>query len=190
MPVCLPDAFGPSKDQVWRKKLYSPVSLVMSDSNSLRSLPLPIPLATTDFAEQCTMPLRSVQPFVVSHIESVSDNSPSFRRSIASNLISLKSGLLPVRITASRQSSAPRELPIKRVNCDQAPYPPDGQTREWWHRLKNAFGTASSAFVEASLHQLIAAARLPNSGIERQLGVHRGRQAPRRGYRNPGLICE
>ena len=45
------------------------------------------------------------------------------------------------------------------------PYQPDGQTREWWHRLKNAFGTASSAFVEASLHQLIAAARLPNSGI-------------------------
>jgi pimeloyl-ACP methyl ester carboxylesterase len=30
--------------------------------------------------------------------------------------------------------------------------------------LKNAFGTSSSAFVEASLHQLIAAARLPNSG--------------------------
>jgi hypothetical protein len=50
--------------------------------------------------------------------------------------------------------------------CDQAiPYPPDGQTREWWHRLKNAFGTASSAFVAASLQQLIAAARLPNSGI-------------------------
>jgi hypothetical protein len=30
-----------------------------------------------------------------------------------------------------------------------------------WHRLKNAFGTSSSAFVEASLYQLIAAARLP-----------------------------
>ena len=28
-----------------------------------------------------------------------------------------------------------------------------------------AFGTTSSAFVQASLHQLIAAARLPNSGI-------------------------
>ena len=57
-------------------------------------------------------------------------------------------------------------MKLKRVNCDQAiPYPPDGQTREWWQRLKNAFGTTSSAFVEASLHQLIAAARLPNSGI-------------------------
>ena len=61
---------------------------------------------------------------------------------------------------------APVRVRLKRVNCDQAiPYPPDGQTREWWQRLKNAFGTASSAFVAASLQQLIAAARLPNSGI-------------------------
>ena len=35
----------------------------------------------------------------------------------------------------------------------------------WWQRLKKALGTSSSAFVEASLYQLIAAARLPNSGI-------------------------
>jgi hypothetical protein len=28
-------------------------------------------------------------------------------------------------------------------------------SREWWQRLKNAFGTASSAFVQASLYQLI-----------------------------------
>ena len=34
-----------------------------------------------------------------------------------------------------------------------------------WRRLKNAMGTSSSAFVAASLQQLIAAARLPNSGI-------------------------
>ncbi|MGH8513174.1 MAG: hypothetical protein ACREV8_04400 [Gammaproteobacteria bacterium] len=31
--------------------------------------------------------------------------------------------------------------------------------------MKNAFGTASSAFVDASLQQLIAAARLPFDGI-------------------------
>ena len=67
---------------------------------------------------------------------------------------------------ASGKVPAPVRVRLKRVNCDQAiPYPPDGQTREWWHRLKNAFGTASSAFVGASLQQLIAAARLPNSGI-------------------------
>ena len=61
---------------------------------------------------------------------------------------------------ASGKVPAPVRVRLKRVNCDQAiPYPPDGQTREWWHRLKNAFGTTSSAFVEASLYQLIAAAR-------------------------------
>jgi hypothetical protein len=61
---------------------------------------------------------------------------------------------------------APVRVKLKRVNCDQAiPYPPDGQAREWWQRLMTAFGTTSSAFVQASLHQLIAAARLPNSGI-------------------------
>src|SRR6184192_4713935 len=61
---------------------------------------------------------------------------------------------------------APVRVKLKRVNCNHAiPYPPDGQAREWWQRLKDAFGTASSAFVEASLYQLIAAARLPGSGI-------------------------
>lgn len=62
--------------------------------------------------------------------------------------------------------SAPVRVRLRRINCDYArPYPPDGQSREWWHRLKNALGTTSSAFVEASLHQLIAAARLPYTGI-------------------------
>ena len=41
----------------------------------------------------------------------------------------------------------------------------DRQAREWWQRLKNAFDTASSAFVQACLCQLIAATRLPGSGI-------------------------
>ena len=61
---------------------------------------------------------------------------------------------------------APVRVRLRRISCDYArPYPPDGQAREWWQRLKKAFGTASSAFVDASLIQLIAAARLPNSGI-------------------------
>ena len=61
---------------------------------------------------------------------------------------------------------APVRVRLKRINSNYArPYPPDGQAREWWHRLKNAFGTASSAFVDASLQQLIAAARLPFDGI-------------------------
>src|SRR5438876_5931102 len=60
----------------------------------------------------------------------------------------------------------PVRVRLRRINCDYArPYPPDGQTREWWQRLKNALGTRSNYFVDASLQQLIAAARLPFSGI-------------------------
>jgi hypothetical protein len=71
-----------------------------------------------------------------------------------------------IRPVETRKVPAPVRVRLKRVNCNEAiPYPPDGQTREWWQRLKNAFGTTSSAFVRASLHQLIAAARLPNGGI-------------------------
>jgi hypothetical protein len=69
-------------------------------------------------------------------------------------------------IVTGKKVPAPVRVKLQRVNCDHAiPYPPDGQTREWWQRLKNAFGTASRAFVGASLQQLIAAARLPNSGF-------------------------
>ena len=51
---------------------------------------------------------------------------------------------------------APVRVRLKTLNCNQAvPYPRDGQTREWWHRLQNAFGTASGAFVAASLQQLV-----------------------------------
>src|SRR2546430_4284030 len=65
-----------------------------------------------------------------------------------------------------RKAPPPVKVRLKRVTCDHAiPYPHDGQAREWWQRLRSAFGTASSAFVQASLYQLIAAARLPNSGI-------------------------
>ena len=72
----------------------------------------------------------------------------------------------PAASVAAGKVPAPVRVKLKRVNCNEAiPYPPDGQAREWWHRLQNAFGTASSAFVAASLQQLIAAARLPNSGI-------------------------
>jgi hypothetical protein len=61
---------------------------------------------------------------------------------------------------------APVRVRLRRINCDYArPYPPDGQTREWWQRLKNGLGTRSNYFVDASLQQLIAAARLPLSGI-------------------------
>src|SRR6478735_11800550 len=75
----------------------------------------------------------------------------------------------------TRKAPPPVKVRLKRVNCDYAiPYPPDGQAREWWQRLRNAFGTASSAFVQASLYQLIAALEI--DPLHRQMpptdGVH------------------
>ena len=72
----------------------------------------------------------------------------------------------PASSVAAGKVPAPVRVRLKRVNCNEAiPYPPGGETHEWWQRLKYALGTPSSAFVAASLQQLIAAARLPNSGI-------------------------
>jgi hypothetical protein len=66
----------------------------------------------------------------------------------------------------SDKGPARAKVKLRRINCDYArPYPPDGHGREWWQRLKDALGTDSNHFVDASLQQLIAAARLPFSGI-------------------------
>jgi len=79
--------------------------------------------------------------------------------------MSKNSGRAAVEI-ATPKAVAPVRVRLKRISCDHAkPYPPNGQEREWWQKLKDTFGTASSPFVDASLHQLIAAARLPGSGI-------------------------
>jgi hypothetical protein len=60
----------------------------------------------------------------------------------------------------------PVRVKLQRVNCNLAKaYPPDGEGRVWWNRLKKALGTSSSAFVDASLFQLQGAARLPGGGI-------------------------
>ena len=64
------------------------------------------------------------------------------------------------------KAPAPIKVRLKRINCNTArAYPPDGQQKEWWNRLKGVLGTASSDFVNASLFQLISAARLPLDGI-------------------------
>jgi hypothetical protein len=61
---------------------------------------------------------------------------------------------------------APVRVKLERINCDVAKsLPPDGDHPEWLDRLKAALGTASTEFVSASLFQLQAAARLPNSGL-------------------------
>jgi hypothetical protein len=44
-------------------------------------------------------------------------------------------------------------------------YPPDGNSKDWWQRLKKALGTMSSDFVNASLLQVQAAARSPYGTI-------------------------
>jgi hypothetical protein len=70
------------------------------------------------------------------------------------------------RSDSATKPASPVRVRLKRISSEFAkPYPPDGVPREWWQALKRAFGTASSAFVNASLTQLVAAARLPCSGI-------------------------
>jgi hypothetical protein len=67
---------------------------------------------------------------------------------------------------ADRKARPPVRVKLERKNCYVArAHPPDGEKGVWWERLKDALGTASSAFVEASSFQLIAAARLPGGGI-------------------------
>ena len=67
---------------------------------------------------------------------------------------------------------APVRVKLQRKTCYSAKvHPPDGDGKIWWSRLKKALGTSSSAFVEASLFQLQAAARLPGGGIS-ELGVN------------------
>jgi hypothetical protein len=68
-------------------------------------------------------------------------------------------------VTAGTRAG-PVRVRLQRLNCDAAkPYPPQGMTHDWWQKLNNALGTASSAFVNASLVQLIAAAKLPGGGL-------------------------
>src|SRR6516164_11868281 len=60
----------------------------------------------------------------------------------------------------------PVRVKLRRVNASVAKtYPPDGDSAAWWDRLKEALGTTSSDFVNASLFQLQRAAQLPCSGI-------------------------
>ena len=69
-------------------------------------------------------------------------------------------------VVANVKRAAPVRVRLKRINCNHAKaYPPDGETKAWWDSLKRALGTTSSAFVNSSLAQLQAAARLPCSGI-------------------------
>jgi hypothetical protein len=54
---------------------------------------------------------------------------------------------------------------MKRTASQSKTLPPDGNKEIWWDRLKKALGTTSSDFVDGSLWQLQAAAKLPYTGI-------------------------
>jgi hypothetical protein len=67
---------------------------------------------------------------------------------------------------ANHPGRPPVRVKLRRVNANLAKnYPPDGENKVWWQRLKKAFGTTSSDFVNASLCQVQAAARLPLGGF-------------------------
>jgi len=72
----------------------------------------------------------------------------------------------PIVPVADGTRRPPVRVKLARITANHSKaYPPDGETRAWWDRLKRALGTSSSAFVSASLAQLQSAARLPFSGI-------------------------
>jgi len=61
---------------------------------------------------------------------------------------------------------APVRVKLERVNCDVAKsLPPDGDYQVWFARLMAACGSSSPDFIQATLIQLQAAARLPNGGL-------------------------
>jgi hypothetical protein len=69
-------------------------------------------------------------------------------------------------LTSSEQHGSPVRVRLRRINAGlYEPYPPDGESKLWWDRLKKALGSASSDFVNASLLQLQAAAQLHCGGI-------------------------
>src|SRR5438105_1601625 len=74
------------------------------------------------------------------------------------------SDMLPAKEDAKQ---APVRVKLERINTDFARnYPPTGEQHDKWRaRLKSAMATASTEFVDATLIQLQAAARLPMSGL-------------------------
>ena len=69
-------------------------------------------------------------------------------------------------ITRTAQRRRPVRVRLQRVTATVAKnHPPDGDGKAWWARLKQALGTSSSDFVNASLLQLQAAAQLHCGGI-------------------------
>jgi len=72
----------------------------------------------------------------------------------------------PAFVANASQRRGPVRVRTRRITANFSKlYPPDGEGKIWWGRLKKALGTGSSDFVNASLLQLQAAAQFPGSGI-------------------------
>jgi hypothetical protein len=79
--------------------------------------------------------------------------------------VSAQNGVIQMPEQTAPKRRAPR-VKLHPINANVARvHPPDGETKLWWSRLKSALGTTSSDFVNASLFQLQAAARLPGGGL-------------------------
>jgi hypothetical protein len=73
--------------------------------------------------------------------------------------------IVPAPIT-SKPLARKTRVKLQRINSDYSkPYPPDGENKLWWNRLKEALGTNSSDFVNATLIQIQNASRMPSGGI-------------------------
>jgi hypothetical protein len=69
-------------------------------------------------------------------------------------------------VTLANERRPPVRVKLERMTASHSKVlPPDGNKEIWWDRLKKALGTTSSDFVDGSLWQLQAAAKLPYTGI-------------------------
>jgi hypothetical protein len=75
--------------------------------------------------------------------------------------------IVPVPSTSGAKPRIRRtRVILKRINSDfSKAFPPDGEHKPWWDRLKAALGTTSSDFVNATLVQIQNASRMPCGGI-------------------------
>src|SRR6266850_8581450 len=68
--------------------------------------------------------------------------------------------------SVSKPSTRRTRVKLRRLNSDfSKPYPPNGDEKRWWDRLKAALGTTSSDFVNATPVQIQNASRMPSGGI-------------------------
>jgi hypothetical protein len=72
----------------------------------------------------------------------------------------------PALLTDLPHRRPPVRVRTRRITASSVKhYPPDGEGKIWWDRLKNALGTVSSDFVNASILQIETAAQLHCGGI-------------------------